>query len=74
MTIKELIQQLQKFPDTTLVVMSGDSEGNYFSPLSDIEELKYAAETTWSGEVRNVNEVEPEDDRFVDCIVLWPTN
>ena len=58
MKVKELIERLQKLPEDSLVVMSEDAEGNGYSPLSNVEEALYEAETTWYGEAYPL---EPED-------------
>lgn len=51
MKVRELIEQLQQEDPDALVVMSRDSEGNSYSPLSDFWTGVYQADTTWSGEV-----------------------
>lgn len=52
MTVKELIEQLQKIENKDrIVIMSKDAEGNDYSPLYDLSEKSYKAETTWYGEV-----------------------
>ena len=66
MTVKELIIQLQKLDQKSLVVLSKDEEGNGFSPLADVDTGKYEADSTWGGELVETGGVK--------CIVLWPTN
>lgn len=85
MTVKDLKQILLGVDEDKLVIMSRDSEGNLFSPLSDIstENEVYQADTTYMGEVHS-KELTPElkaagyskEDigEGEDCIVLWPTN
>lgn len=84
MTVKELIELLQKEDPERLVVMSKDSEGNGFSPLNDIGPGAYRAESTWSGEV-GLEKLTPAlkkkgfgpEDVIHDgqkALVLWPTN
>jgi hypothetical protein len=51
MTVADLIKELQKHDPKRLVVMSKDSEGNGYSPLSSVETAAYRADTTWSGEI-----------------------
>jgi hypothetical protein len=60
MKVKELKQLLDNFNDDDLVVMSKDSEGNNYSPLCDIWEGSYKAESSWSGEV-GLRELTKED-------------
>lgn len=51
MTVKELREHLTRYDDGDLVIMSKDAEGNSHSPLSDMWDGMYRAETTWYGEV-----------------------
>jgi hypothetical protein len=50
MNVKELQAALAEIDGDMLVVLSSDSEGNSFSPLSDSEIRRYDATSTWSGE------------------------
>ena len=50
-TVKQLIEELQKQDPGRVVILQKDSEGNGYSPLAALEPLSYLAETTWSGEV-----------------------
>ena len=51
MTVKQLINKLQKCDPDREVVMSRDAEGNGYSPLDDFWEGAYRADSTWHGEV-----------------------
>ena len=51
MIVKELIEALQKEKPDAIVIMSHDSEGNGYSPLSSIDTDTYTPDSTWSGEV-----------------------
>lgn len=51
MTVKELIEQLQKEDQDRVVIMAKDSEGNGYSPLSSFWTGAYKAEASWSGYV-----------------------
>jgi hypothetical protein len=83
MKVKQLIKELLKVDQERLVVMSKDSEGNGYSPLSDISEGAYQADSTWSGEF-GLEKLTAEDrkDGFseediidgVKAICLHPTN
>lgn len=84
MNVKELKELLNAFQDDDIVIMSKDSEGNRFSPLCDIEEGKYVAESSWSGEVgireltqELIEDGFSEEDYFEEgenAIVLYPVN
>lgn len=51
MIVKELKELLNQFNDNDIVIIAKDSEGNGHSPLDDIWEGKYKADSTWFGEV-----------------------
>lgn len=87
MKVGELIALLQDLPEDTVVVLSSDSEGNSYSPLSDDFSLgKYIPDSTYSGEFFANDHIEEDGDDHeyfeeasenkdvLDCIVLWPTN
>ena len=67
MIVKELIELLQNYPMDYEVIMSSDSEGNNFSPLSDLCEAIYVAETTWCGELKDPEDTEQDN----NAVVLW---
>lgn len=82
-TVRELIDSLLLEDPDRLVVLSRDSEGNGYSPLSTYHTGAYAAENSWSGEVGleklTPSDVEdghgPEDvvEDGEPCLVLVPT-
>jgi hypothetical protein len=77
MNVKELIELLQTYPQDALVVQSKDGEGNGFSPVSDLGPGKYIAESTWSGDLINEDDLEEygaDEDSVVDAVCIWPTN
>lgn len=86
MNVGELKALLEGFPEEFLVVMSSDSEGNGHSPLADLGEMRYLADTTWSGETWNTHEwiAAHADQGYTDedeapeeaepAVCLWPTN
>ena len=49
MKVKNLIELLQKEDTERLVVCQKDTEGNSYSPLSDMWSGSYKAETAWYG-------------------------
>ena len=67
MKVNELISQLKELPPDLLVVMA--KGGNNYSPLAQVSEGVYEAETTWSGEYFDI-----EDGDEPSAICLWPTN
>lgn len=84
MTVKQLIQALQKEDPNRLVVCSSDAEGNSYSPLYHIDRAAYLANTPWSGEVglENLTAADrragySEEDVCnggVSALILVPTN
>ena len=59
MTVAELIAKLQELPADSEVIVQKDGEGNDYSPLADVYEGGYMADSTWSGE-RCLLELTPE--------------
>jgi len=51
MKVSELIEKLKKIDGNRIVIIQKDAEGNGYSPLSNLWEGSYKAETTWWGEV-----------------------
>ena len=60
MTVKELKELLETCHDDDIVIICKDGEGNSYSPLSEIGEGSYEADSTWSGEV-GLRELTDED-------------
>lgn len=83
MTVKELIEELQKLPPDTLVILQIDSEGNGFSPLEGLWNGNYRADSTWSGQM-GLSELTEEDREQgytaadilegVTAVALYPVN
>ena len=82
MKIKELVERLLKQDQDRIVIISKDSEGNGYSPLSEIYIGKYRPYNTWSGDI-GLDELTQEDiddgytkeDVFEEgelCIILTP--
>jgi|AGTN01.3.fsa_nt_gi hypothetical protein len=83
MTVGELVEALSKEDPSRLVVMSRDSEGNGYSPLSHFWTGAYRAETTWYGDMglealtekdRQSGFGEEDVIEGVPALVLKPTN
>ncbi|MFF1709273.1 hypothetical protein [Streptomyces sp. NPDC058268] len=87
MTLAELrtqLRTLEHLPESTLVVLAKDAEGNGFSPLCEAEPGMYLADTTYSGEhylTEEQRQAEDEPDEYsqapdgaVPAVFLWPTN
>ena len=88
MTVKELRRELAGLDDDLLVVMSSDSEGNSYSPLSEVisGNSMYIEDSPCDGFVRPEHltpeleergfaseDVCPDGDG-VRAVVLWPAN
>lgn len=85
MKVKELMEFLSSVDPNSEVIMSGDSEGNNYSPLSNVELAIYKPLNSWRGEVFTL-EYGAEDhcleedewqemlDTLPRSIVLWPVN
>ena len=71
MKVKELIAELEKMDrkGEMLVVLSGDAEGNKFSPLYDISIGNYVQYNDCLGEVVGYRGKESNP-----CVVLYPIN
>ncbi len=87
MTVKEMINELNDYPQDALVVMSKDSEGNSFSPFADTSTAVYVPDSTWRGTTYVARTLTPElkeqgyteedcydEEDGQDAVVLWPTN
>ena len=86
MNVGDLKTLLEGWPEELLVVMSSDGEGNQHSPLADIGEMRYMADSTYSGDTYHTHEwiqahkdwgyTEEDEapDDAVPCVCLWPTN
>lgn len=64
MNVQDLINALSQLEPTAKVILAGDGEGNYFSPLADI------APDHW-----DEDESEPSDgegDADIPAVILWP--
>lgn len=82
-TVGELIDWLATQPRYRIVVMS-ERGGNGFSPLADVGEAMYLAESTWEGAIFPTPEDIASDDRYtaedgapdgaIRVVVLGPTN
>jgi hypothetical protein len=64
-----------------IIVMSSDSEGNSYSPLSGHAVGKYVADSTYSGcyydnldYIDAVNEGYYDEEDAENAVALWPTN
>jgi hypothetical protein len=69
-TVEELMNQLQNYSKTSIVVLATDSRGTEFKPFSYSENYHFYDEendTVYPGE-----DAEPMKNNLIDCIVLWP--
>lgn len=67
MTVAELRNALDEFPDDAWVVMSKDAEGNGFSPAYELGSGTYEADSKYSGEFT-------PDSNELAAVCIWPTN
>lgn len=83
MTVKELKEALEGIDESRIVIMSSDGEGNSFSPLSDISDGAYEADSTYSGDfgqekltkaLKKEGYGEEDIIHGEKAICLWPTN
>lgn len=81
MTVNELKKLLEEFDGDALVVMSGDAEGNNHSPLANVWDGYYEAESTYSGMVYDDDELSEDTgeefyspEKAVKCVVFNPIN
>lgn len=72
MAVGKLKEVLSKYPDDRVLIMSEDSEGNGFSPLSEVEERCYDPESTHSGECYEHKKDAPFDD-VLPVLLFIPT-
>ena len=68
MTVKQLRELLKKLPDDQLVVLSKDSEGNGFSPMSENYSDGFYSGRSWCGEFSN-----EKSKGAKKAICFWPT-
>ncbi len=65
MLVRDLIARLQTMPPDALVVQACDSEGNGYSPTTEVEAVRYIADTSWAGYLGNEGG---------SAVALWPAN
>lgn len=82
--LRKMLGKLNHLPDDVILVMAKDRECSGFSPLDEVDEGMYVAETTWSGEHYMTEEQRraqscpddyteaPED--ATRAVFLWPVN
>ena len=75
MKVKELKKVLEQYNDDQEVILSKDSEGNSFSPLSCHGGYLYVPVETYYGDIYNNNDAEEAGlDYIENALVLWPIN
>ena len=71
MTVEQLIEQLQRLPPSTLVVICTDEDRNKYSPLSHVVSgLQFISQTSNLGFVHDPGEYPSEPHPL--CCVLYP--
>jgi hypothetical protein len=86
-TVKEFIEELQKYPEDYVVITSRDAEGNGFSPVADLGDGAYVPNSSYSGDLallRLTPELKREgyteedlpdpNDTSFPCVCIWPIN
>lgn len=71
-TVKELIEELSKYPPETKVMMSGDAEGNDFSAFADAATSAWVQHNQYYGEAVHPDDVDDYGDDLETVLVLWP--
>ncbi len=83
MKVRELIELLEEEDPEAEVVLSRDSEGNDYSPVAEVDDGVYEAETTWNGQFysnpgEDMDAAQEADWHEVrenpQALCLWPTN
>jgi hypothetical protein len=66
-TCRELIEYLRGCDPDAVEVLSSDAEGNNYSPLRTVDQVRYLATTSYSGELTDAVQ-------HVPAVSLWPIN
>lgn len=75
MNVRELIQELMQYPEDCVVILSSDSEGNNYSPVTVVDRVQYVAESSCYGRLFDPDEEEEEEgNKSVEAVALWPAN
>lgn len=85
MKVRDLIVLLQEEDQDAEVVLAKDAEGNYYSPVTDVDDGTYAEITTWNGEFYSRPAPDSGDDLkeewteegyddYQKAVCLWPIN
>lgn len=70
-TVKNLIEELQKLPQNLKVIVSSDPEGNSFNNLQGVDLTHYDGEFILDKE--DLQEYIDDDfDEIEEVVVLWP--
>ena len=84
-TVKDLKEMIESFPDEMEVILQKDSEGNGYSPLAGVDgDAVYVPDSTYSGIVYSMNWTAKsacvEDEKWEEIklkpksLILYPTN
>jgi len=73
-TKAELIEALTKgtlaqVPDSAVIIMAKDGEGNSFSPFDEASQSFYCPANSYMGTL-----CDQDDDGATNALVFWPTN
>lgn len=77
MTVKQLINDLSKCDPNSIVILSQDEEGNGFSPLADVDNLKNYCEgeiglRELTPKLKNMGYTKEDLLKGEKAVVLWP--
>ena len=70
MKVSEFIEALNQFPKDAEIIISSDSEGNNFSPISGFEQVLYSP--IGQGDIYNLVEKEVIGENAINAVVLYP--
>lgn len=74
MLVKELIEHLKSMNQEALVVLSGDSEGNAFSPADDAFGVdEWFDEDDMEIAYLDDRDDDPDTEGLTPCIIIWST-
>lgn len=79
MTVRQLIEKLQKMEQNRIVVLAADPEGNHYDTLHDVQQMMYDDDEGEVGYDKLTPELEKqgygEEDLMPNgkkAVVLWP--
>ncbi len=78
LTVGELRNILEQYPDDMMIILAEDGEGNSFAPLVDTTSGHYISETDYNGDFVSDEDIADDEDLNLDgatpAVVFWPAN